>query len=127
MDIDYILIGGKTGDRYEDFQPSLTVLATVISHNYPDRATVDSGVKAFSTDRDFGPEVIGHQGVQYHFAGDEHGILELKDPDPVVKLGDKIEFIVPHCDPSVNLYDQIYCTRKDEVVAIWEIIGRGHG
>ena len=127
MDVDYRLIGGRGGDVYEDFQPSLTVLATVISHNYDDRATVDSGLKSFATDRDFGPEVLGYQGVGYGFAGDEHGILTLENPEPAVKLGDKVELIVPHCDPNVNLYDRMYCTRGDDVVELWKVTARGHG
>lgn len=127
MDVDYRLIGGQNGDLYEDFQPSLTVLATVISHNYEDRATVDSGFKSFATDRNFGPEVLGYQGVEYRFAGDEHGILMLGDSEPSIKLGDKLELIVPHCDPNVNLYDRMYCTRGDKVVDVWKVIGRGHG
>ena len=127
MDVDYRLIGGQGGDIYEDFQPSLTVLATVISHNYDDRATVDSGLKSFATDRDFGPEVLGYEGVVYRFAGDEHGILTLENPVPAVKLGDKVELIVPHCDPNVNLYDRMYCTRGDKVVEVWKVTARGHG
>ncbi len=127
MDVDYRRIGGRSGDVYEDFQPSLTVLATVISHNYDDRATVDSGLKSFATDRDFGPEVLGYKGVGYRFGGDEHGILTLKNAEPAVKLGDKVELIVPHCDPNVNLYDRMYCTRGDKVVEVWEVTARGHG
>ena len=127
MDVEYRLIGGRDGNVYEDFQPSLTVLATVISHNYDDRATVDSGLKSFATDRDFGPEVLGYEGVGYSFAGDEHGILTLEDPKPAVKLGDKVELIVPHCDPNVNLYDHMYCTRGEKVVEVWKVTARGHG
>ena len=55
MDVDYRRIGGKAGAVYNDFRPALTVLATVISKNYDDRATVDAGLKAFATDRRFGP------------------------------------------------------------------------
>jgi D-serine deaminase-like pyridoxal phosphate-dependent protein len=42
-----------------------------------------------------------------------------------VKLGDRIEFVIPHCDPSVNLYDRIYCLRGDRVEAAWPITARG--
>lgn len=129
MDIDYRIIGGngENAELYEDFQQSLTVLATVISQNYSDRATLDSGLKAFATDRDFGPEVVGYRGVKYRFGGDEHGILTLDEPDPAVNLGDKVELVVPHCDPNVNLYDRMYCTRGNKVVDVWKVIGRGHG
>ena len=127
MDVDYRLIGGRDGAVYQDFEPALTVLATVISHNHDDRATLDAGLKSFATDRDFGPEIVGYQGVGYRFAGDEHGIVTLENPSPTVRLGDKIELIVPHCDPNVNLYDRIYCTRGDRVVETWKVSARGHG
>ena len=126
MDVDYRRIGGKSGQVYEDFRPALTVLATVISKNHDDRATLDSGLKAFATDRDFGPEVIGYEGVSYRFGGDEHGILTLDNPSKPIRLGDKIELIVPHCDPNVNLYDRMYCTRGDRVVETWKVTARGH-
>ena len=126
MDVDYRRIGGKSGDVYTDFAPSLSVLSTVISKNHPDRATIDAGIKAFATDRRFGPEVKGVTGVEYQFGGDEHGILMLKEPDRAINLGDRLELIVPHCDPNVNLYDRLYCVRGERVEDVWMIAGRGH-
>jgi D-serine deaminase-like pyridoxal phosphate-dependent protein len=121
MDLDYARIGGRDGPVYEDFQPSLTVLATVISRSYSDAATVDAGYKAFSTDKPFGPILKGISGVRYTFAGDEHGILELDRPSRDIRLGDRLEFLVPHCDPTVNLHDRIYAMRHDRVEAIWPV------
>lgn len=126
MDVDYRSIGGKNSAVYNDFQASLTVLATVISKNYEDRATLDAGLKAFATDREFGPEVLGLTGVEYRFGGDEHGILTINEPSRPVKLGDKIRLLVPHCDPNVNLYDRAYCVRGENVVEVWPIGARGH-
>ena len=125
MDVDYRRIGGQSGDLYSDFKPSLLVLATVISKNYDDIATVDAGLKAFATDRDFGPDVLV-PGVTYTFNGDEHGRLHLEGAQKEVKLGDKVELIVPHCDPNANLYDRMYACRGDEVKEVWKIAGRGH-
>ena len=126
MDVEYRRIGGKDGEIYEDFQPSLTVLATVISKNHPDRATIDAGIKAVATDRPFGPQVVGIEGVEYSLGGDEHGILTLKDPSREIRLGDRVELLVPHCDPNVNLYERAYCVRGDEVVEAWRIDARGN-
>jgi 3-hydroxy-D-aspartate aldolase len=123
MDVDYRIIGGKSGPDYDDFGQSLKVIATVISKNHDDRATIDAGFKAFATDRDFGPDIIGISGITYRFGGDEHGILQLDNPSRDVKLGDRLEFVVPHCDPNVNLYDRIYCLRGDEVEDIWPVVG----
>ena len=58
MDLDYRRIGGKTGDRLTDFEVALTVLTTVVSVPAPDLAIVDGGLKAFATNRAFGPEAV---------------------------------------------------------------------
>lgn len=125
MDVDYNRIGGRHGDFYGDFRNSLTVLTTVISKPSADTAIVDAGLKAFSTDRPFPPECRTRRGVSYSFAGDEHGKLELTGQARGLDLGDRIEFVIPHCDPTVNLYDRIYCLRGDLVEACWRITARG--
>ncbi|MEP7337640.1 MAG: DSD1 family PLP-dependent enzyme [Acidobacteriota bacterium] len=125
MDVEYRSVGGKSGAVYEDFTPSLTVMATVISKSYDDRATTDAGIKAFSTDRvKHLPEIKGATGVTLSYGGDEHGILTLNNPSREFKIGDRVEFIIPHCDPNVNLYDRIYCTRGEKVVDVWRTVGR---
>ncbi len=125
MDVDYRAIGGQGGAVYEDFAPSLTVMATVISRNHADRATTDAGIKAFATDRvKFTPEIKGATGVTMGFGGDEHGILSFNNPNRDFKIGDRVEFIVPHCDPNVNLYDRIFCVRGEQVVDVWRTVGR---
>jgi 3-hydroxy-D-aspartate aldolase len=124
MDMEYEAIGGPDGDRYRDFKNALTVITTVIS-TPPGFAIVDGGYKAFSTDRPFTPKPVGLRGVEYGWAGDEHGRLHLSDDAASIKVGDRIEFIPPHCDPTVNLYDQIHALRGDRVEAIWPIAARG--
>lgn len=124
MDTDYNRIGGQEGAVYQDFRNALTVVTTVVSRR-ADTAIVDGGYKAFSTDRPFTPVAKGLEGVPYAWAGDEHGRLDLKEAPVDVKLGDRLEFIVPHCDPSVNLYDRIHCLRGDRVEAVWPIAARG--
>ena len=126
MDVDYRLIGGQSGEVYADFAPSLTVVATVISRPSPDVAILDAGLKAFSTDRSFGPECVSLQGIKYSWAGDEHGRLDLSVAEREVRLGDRLEFLIPHCDPSINLYDQLYAVRKERVEAVWPIAARGY-
>ena len=125
MDIEYRDIGGKDGPVYQDFAHSLTVLSTVVSRSHADLATVDAGLKAFATDRQFGPEAKDISGVTYHFGGDEHGILTLTRPSREIQLGDKLEFLVPHCDPNVNLYDRAFCIRGGRVEVVWPIV-RGY-
>jgi D-serine deaminase-like pyridoxal phosphate-dependent protein len=106
-----------------DFAPAMTVLTTVISASHADRVTVDGGYKAFATDRPFGPEPVDLDGVRWKWGGDEHGILLLENPSRSLRVGDPLEFVPPHCDPTVNLYDRIYATRGDRVEEVWPLKG----
>ncbi|MCS7024315.1 MAG: DSD1 family PLP-dependent enzyme [Bryobacteraceae bacterium] len=124
MDIDYNRIGGQSGDWYDDFQNALFVRTTVISKPKDDTAIVDAGLKAFSTDKPFPPQLRGGNDIVYAFAGDEHGRLTLQGGKQV-QVGDRLEFIIPHCDPSVNLYDQLFAVRGEQVEAVWKISARG--
>jgi D-serine deaminase-like pyridoxal phosphate-dependent protein len=126
MDVDYGRIGGKDGaPAYQDFRNSLSVLTTVVSKPSDNLAIVDGGYKAFSTDKPFTPEAKGIAGIGYSWGGDEHGKLDLAKASAPVNVGNRVEFIIPHCDPSVNLYDRMYCLRGDNVEAVWKIAARG--
>jgi 3-hydroxy-D-aspartate aldolase len=127
MDIDYRRIGAKGGKINDQFEMALTVLTTVVSRPSAELAIVDAGFKAFSTDRPFPPETVEWPGLEYSWAGDEHGRLTIVDQDRAPRLGDRIEFFPPHCDPTINLYDQIYALRGDKVEAVWDVAGRGKG
>ena len=70
-------------------------------------------------------EAVEHPGIEYGFAGDEHGRLTIVDRQRPVRLGERIEFFPPHCDPTVNLYDRVWCVRSDKVEAVWDIAARG--
>jgi D-serine deaminase-like pyridoxal phosphate-dependent protein len=123
MDVNYRKIGGQDGKAiYSDFQPSLTVLTTVVAA-HAGRVTVDAGVKAFSTDVAEKPEAKNWPGIVYQRAGDEFGALTA-DGGQLPRLGDRLEFLVPHCDPTVNLYDRIYALRGDKVEDVWRTVAR---
>ena len=42
-------------------------------------------------------------------------------PSKNYKIGDKLEVIVPHCDPVVNEYDQMYGIRGGKVEVVWDV------
>jgi D-serine deaminase-like pyridoxal phosphate-dependent protein len=104
-----------------DFRQGITVLGTVVSANHDSFVSVDAGTKSFSTDRGYGPEAANLPGSSYRFGGDEFGYLEVANPVHRPRLGDKIEFIPPHCDPTVNLYTVFYACRGDRVEAVWPV------
>jgi D-serine deaminase-like pyridoxal phosphate-dependent protein len=124
MDVDYSRVGGPDEGPYRDFTRALTVITTVVS-KLETAAIVDGGYKAFSTDRPLVPEAVDLPGARYAWAGDEHGRLDLSHVTRDVRVGDRIEFAVPHCDPTVNLYDRMYAVRGGRVEAVWPIAARG--
>jgi 3-hydroxy-D-aspartate aldolase len=126
MDMQYLAIGSETGDAvYTDFAPSLTVLTTVLNNRFPNRLTTDAGAKALTLNTPTAG-VIGEPGMEYNAGSDEFGgIRWTTPPSKEYKIGDLLEVIVPHCDPVVNEYDQMYGIRKDKVEVVWEVTGRG--
>jgi D-serine deaminase-like pyridoxal phosphate-dependent protein len=115
MDVAYRRIGGVP------FAPAMTVMATVVSASHESFVTVDAGYKSFATDRPFGPEASTLRDVRWQWAGDEHGILHFEAGRRALQPGDLVEFLVPHCDPTVNLYDRIVAYRGEHVEAVWPL------
>ncbi|MEE2970847.1 MAG: DSD1 family PLP-dependent enzyme [Pseudomonadota bacterium] len=106
------------------FENALTILGTVISRPATDRAIVDVGYKAASSDG--GPIVVaGNMDAEFSFAGDEHGQLFFPGGTCPLALGDKVTFLPSHCDTTVNLYDGYIVTRDGLVEDVWEIAARG--
>lgn len=125
MDRQYMVIGGKNNETvYDDFEPSLTVMTTVINNNHPNRLTTDSGAKALTINQPTAL-VIGEPDFQYNAGSDEYGSITFHQSSKTYKVGDRLEVIVPHCDPVVNLYDIMYGIRKEKVVSVIPILARG--
>ena len=123
MDADYGRNLSDDGKPVREFEQSLFILATVMSHPVPARAVVDVGLKAHSVDSGM-PLVVGVAGAVYTKASDEHGVIELAGRG-TLKLGQKVRLVPGHCDPTVNLYDWLVCYRGGSVEAIWPVSARG--
>ena len=125
MDASYLGIGGQDNDEvYGDFKPSLTILTTVLNAQYEGRATTDAGAKSCTINRPWSI-VVGETGMSYTSGSDEYGTIRYENPSRVYQAGDRLELIISHCDPVVNLYDKMYAIRNNRVEAVWRIAGRG--
>ena len=125
MDRQYNDVWEKPGER-APFETSLFVQTTVISANRDGLATTDAGFKSFATDA--GSPVIAAgapAGGNYFFFGDEQGGIIYPSAAHKLKPGDSVRCIVPHCDPTVNLYDRYHAMRGDVLEAIWPVEARG--
>jgi D-serine deaminase-like pyridoxal phosphate-dependent protein len=107
------------------FEQALAIAATVISANHPKWVTVDAGLKAFATD---GPLPVAltprFAGCDYRFFGDEHGRLARPEGQDVAR-GERIDFVPPHVDPTLDRYDVIHLVQGDVLVEIAPVEGRG--
>ena len=108
------------------FEVSLAVDARVVSANHSGLVTIDAGYKALSTD---GGVAVVQRGAPeaafFAFMGDEHAALIAPGIGTQLAPGDPVSLTVPHCDPTVNLYDHYHVVTGDTLVDIWPVSARG--
>lgn len=125
MDRQYLSIEGSQGKPLE-FRPSLFVQSTVVSSNHPRMSTTDAGLKAFATDDNVPLIVDGAPPKSlYSFMGDEHGAIRWESEKDALDIGSCVRMIVPHCDPTINLYDVMHVVEEDTLVDLWRVDARG--
>ncbi len=110
MDADYA--GNEVDSAAPRFEHALFVKSQVISRHtsaQDNRAVIDAGHKSHAIDSGLPTLWQGHQSDwQFFNGGDEHGILRGSN---LPEIGDTIWLIPGHCDPTVNLHDQMIGVR----------------
>ncbi|WED43484.1 DSD1 family PLP-dependent enzyme [Legionella cardiaca] len=127
MDVEYAAIGSKENKQhFHTFQHAMTLLTTVISNNRQEHVTVDAGTKSIYVDK-LRPQIISHANLIYDWGGfgDEHGKVTCPQGNKLPVNGEVLELIVPHCDPTINLFDKFYIVSQGTVVDVWDIDLRG--
>jgi D-serine deaminase-like pyridoxal phosphate-dependent protein len=117
MDTDYAGVGVP-------FEQAFCVLGTVISRPARDRCVADCGHKSMTKDHGL-PAVRGIDGATVLSLNDEHATIALPR-DSTVKIGDLIELLPSHIDPTINLHDVFYAVEGGRVIDVWPIAGRGY-
>jgi D-serine deaminase-like pyridoxal phosphate-dependent protein len=113
---------------------ALSILTTVVSHQAPDRATVDGGSKSFSGDRGVvgmnaaksAPELARatDRNVTLERISEEHGMVRIGE-DASLEVGEKVAFYPFHVCTCVNLSDELVGVRDGQVEEVWQIAARG--
>jgi len=114
---------------YEDCAAS--ILATVVSTARPRQMIIDGGSKTFSSDR-----LVGSSEVSFGYIveapeavlgkmNEEHGYIDLKNVKREFTVGDRVRVIPNHICVAMNLHEQVYGIRGDEVVETWKVAARG--
>jgi D-serine deaminase-like pyridoxal phosphate-dependent protein len=99
------------------FSQALSVLSTVISVS-AGWTVADCGLKALGMDHG-NPSV---EGAEVWFCSDEHLTF---NPVTPLRVGDRVQVIPAHVDPTVAYHDSFYVVEGDEVVDRWDVDLRG--
>ena len=124
MDGDY---GRNEWDAASGFGHSLFIASTVMSVAPATRVVLDAGLKSMAVDSGL-PLVWQPEGgaeLRYLAANDEHGIVECSDAAALPGLGEQLLLVPGHCDPTLNLYDELVGIRDGRVECVWPVAARG--
>jgi D-serine deaminase-like pyridoxal phosphate-dependent protein len=110
---------------------AVSILATVVSTARKGHLIIDGGSKTFSSDRlvgsaelSFGRIVESPESV-FHNMNEEHGYVDVRRAGREFSIGDRVHVIPNHVCVAVNLHEQVYGVRKDNVELVWKVEGRG--
>ena len=117
MDTDY----GKLGMPFEH---ALSVLGTIVSRTTAERCVADCGHKSCTKDHGH-PSVKSLEGASVLALNDEHATIAIP-ASSAIKIGDRIQLLPSHIDPTMNLHDVVYAIEGGAVIDMWPITARGY-
>jgi D-serine deaminase-like pyridoxal phosphate-dependent protein len=107
-----------------EFEPSLSVLTTVISRpDYPGAdglLVIDTGQKSISVALG-NPEVKQPSGLSVRTLSDEHGRLDAATAGARPPLGSHVELWVRDANGTIKQFDRFYAVRDGVVEDVWMI------
>jgi D-threonine aldolase len=108
-----------TAYTYPDlpFRPALSLRATVVSVS-DGWAVADCGLKALALDHG-NPTV---EGGTVWYCADEHVTFA---PDRPLKVGDRVQVLPAHIDPTVAKHERMHVVDDDTVLDAWDVDLRG--
>jgi D-serine deaminase-like pyridoxal phosphate-dependent protein len=108
---------------------AMTILATIVSRPAPDRAVLDAGSKALTSDllgfNDHGL-ITAYPKARIDTLSEEHAVVDLsacgkKRPE----IGEKVQVIPNHTCVVSNMFDQIVFHKDGTVTDVKEVAARG--
>ncbi len=110
---------------------ALSVLVTVVSTSVSNHAVIDGGSKTFSSDRYQAEHGRGFGLIKEDPAAEierfseEHGHINLSQSERKYSVGERLMVIPNHVCSTVNLHDEIYGVRGEQVETVWQVAARG--
>lgn len=107
---------------------ALSVLSAVVSVPTADRAMIDAGSKALTSDllglEGYG-EVRALSGARVYNMSEEHGFLDISKLNGRPRVGDVVRITPNHVCPVSNLFDRVVIVRGDDVLGAVRVDARG--
>lgn len=107
---------------------ALTVLSTIVSRPAADRALIDAGSKALTSDLLglTGYGVVQELGrARVYDVNEEHGYLDISAVSGKPRVGDLVRITPNHVCPVTNLFDKVVLIRGSEVLGAAKVDARG--
>jgi D-serine deaminase-like pyridoxal phosphate-dependent protein len=118
----YVVMDNLHGAMVGDFEPAVTILASVISRP-TGRVIVDAGNKSIGA-----PALATIKGYDLSVLrfDEEHGVF-VAAAEVGLRVGDVVELIPGYAPGTVNWYDVYHVVENDRVIDVWPVIPRGPG
>ncbi len=107
------------------------VVTTVVSTAVPGRAILDAGSKTFSSDLlRAGPSsgyglIVEAPDAPLIKVNEEHGHVDVTQSSHRFEVGEVVTVVPNHVCTCVNMQDEVFLVRKEEVVGCWRVAARG--
>ncbi|WP_291398442.1 alanine racemase [Devosia sp.] len=109
-------------------QCAMTVLATVVSRPTPERAILDAGTKALTSDllglEGFGV-ILEHPEAHIYQLNEEHGLVDVSRCPVPPKVGDRVHVLPNHTCVVSNLFDRVFITSAGTIMGALPVDARG--
>lgn len=108
---------------------AMHVLATVVSRPSDDRAVLDAGSKALTSDllgfNDYG-EIDGFEGARILSLSEEHAVVDISQcRDSFPAIGSQVRIVPNHTCVVSNLFDRMVFHRNGVVTRVEDVAARG--
>jgi len=109
-------------------QCAMTVLATVVSRPAPERAILDAGSKALTSDLlglDGYGMIVEHPEARIYQLNEEHGLVDVSRCSSPPRVGDRVRILPNHTCVVSNLFDRMYVVNNGNLVGALPVDARG--
>jgi D-serine deaminase-like pyridoxal phosphate-dependent protein len=107
---------------------ALRIRMTVVSRPTPDRAILDGGSKALTSDqyyvKDYG-HILEFPDARIAALSEEHAMVDLSACKERPEVGEIVSVVPNHCCSATNMHDEVYGVRNGAVEVVWPVAARG--